>query len=353
MDSLTQAVLGAGIQGAMLGRYDGRKALLAGALLATLPDLDVLIDYGDPVSAMIHHRGFSHSIFVLTALAAVLAAAWQRWRPSPHYGGLRLFATLWLVLVTHPLLDAFTSYGTQLWWPLTVTPTNWSSIFIIDPFFTVPLLIAVMAAAIAGPGPRMRRALYGCLAWAALYLALSLAAKTVIEARVSRQLMAAGQPPVAMFSTPEPFNILLWRVVARTADDHYIEAISSLLDRGEAEHIKLPLHTELADALDGAPLLQGLRWFTDDWLRYDRIGNQLVVSDLRMGLGTGYYSFRFMMAKRQSGHDGWQSVLPSYWPRDRGIPQLAATLRRIWQPQPPLPLAQWESRMTTMSASPP
>src|SRR3546814_16819747 len=67
MDSLTQAVLGAGIQGAMLGRYHGRKALAAGALLATLPDLDVLIDYGDPVSGMINHRGFSHSVFILTA----------------------------------------------------------------------------------------------------------------------------------------------------------------------------------------------------------------------------------------------------------------------------------------------
>src|SRR3546814_16380487 len=74
MDSLTQAVLGAGIQGAMLGRYHGRKALAAGALLATLPDLDVLIDYGDPVSGMINHRGFSHSVFILTALALALTA---------------------------------------------------------------------------------------------------------------------------------------------------------------------------------------------------------------------------------------------------------------------------------------
>ncbi|HWL28533.1 MAG TPA: metal-dependent hydrolase [Burkholderiaceae bacterium] len=351
MDSLTQAVLGAGIQGAMLGRYDGRKALLAGALLATLPDLDVLIDYGDPVSAMIHHRGFSHSVFVLTAVAAMLATVWHRWRPSTHYGGVRLFITLWLVLVTHPLLDAFTSYGTQLWWPLAVTPTSWSSIFIIDPFFTVPLLIAVMAAAVAGPGPRMHRALCWCLAWAAAYLALSLVAKSVIEARVHRQLVAAGQRPIAMFSTPEPFNILLWRVVARTPDDHYIEAISSVLDRGDAEHIKLPLNTELADTLGDMPLLQGLRWFTDDWLRYDRVGNQLIVSDLRMGLGTGYYSFRFVMAKRQPAQDGWRAVPPAYWPRDQGIPQLAATLKRVWQAEPPLPLAQWETRMTAMPGS--
>ncbi|MGP1614326.1 MAG: metal-dependent hydrolase, partial [Pollutimonas bauzanensis] len=108
MDSLTQAALGAGISGAMLGRFHGRKALLAGALLATLPDLDVLIDYGDPVSGMINHRGFSHSLFVLTGVAALLTAALRRWKPAQEYGAGRLLLALWLVLITHPLLDAFT-----------------------------------------------------------------------------------------------------------------------------------------------------------------------------------------------------------------------------------------------------
>src|SRR5690606_19695451 len=86
MDSLTQAVLGAGIQGAMLGRFHGRKAMVAGALLATLPDLDVLIDYGDPISGMINHRGFSHSLFVLTGVSVLLTWLVRRWRPSPDYG---------------------------------------------------------------------------------------------------------------------------------------------------------------------------------------------------------------------------------------------------------------------------
>src|SRR5690606_4785892 len=158
MDSLTQAVLGAGIQGAMLGRYDGRKALAAGALLATLPDLDVLIDYGDPVSGMINHRGFSHSIFVLTALALALTVLFLLWRRAPPYGAGRPVLTLWLLLITRPLLVAFTSYGTQLLWPLPPTPTSWSSISIIDPFFTVPLFVTVAAACIVGPSATARTA---------------------------------------------------------------------------------------------------------------------------------------------------------------------------------------------------
>src|SRR5690606_34630920 len=112
MDSVTQATLGAGIGGALMGHRYGRKAVLAGAALATLPDLDVLIDYGDPLTQMINHRGFSHSLFVLTGLSFVLA--WLARRSRLHddggeYG--RLLLTLWLILVTHPILDAFTSYG--------------------------------------------------------------------------------------------------------------------------------------------------------------------------------------------------------------------------------------------------
>ncbi len=150
MDSITQAVLGASIQGALLGRWQGRKALLYGAMLATVPDLDVVMDYGDAVANMTYHRGFSHSLFVLSGLALLLTWLARRFRPHPGYSANRLLLTLWLVLITHPLLDAFTSYGTQLFWPLMPTPTAWSSLFIIDPLYSVPLLAAVVISLFTG-----------------------------------------------------------------------------------------------------------------------------------------------------------------------------------------------------------
>lgn len=342
---MTQAVLGAGISGALLGRFHGRKALVGGAVLATLPDLDVFIDYGNPVAAMINHRGFSHSLFVLTALAVMLTWVLRRWRPSSQYGWGRLFLALWLILVTHPLLDAFTSYGTQLFWPWRPTPTSWSSIFIIDPLFTLPLVVAVAVGLVAGMGGKARLLCGWALGLCAIYLAASLIIKSVVETRVRNELVQAGAQIDSLFSTPAPFNILLWRVVARTGDDHYYEAVSSVLDTQPAEAIKLPLNTALANALPDSALLSGLRWFTGDWLRYDEINGQLIVSDLRMGVGTGYYSFRFRMAERQEPDGGWKGVTPSYWPADRGWGTLAMTLRRIVHQAPALPLAQWEMRM--------
>ncbi|MGE4477106.1 MAG: metal-dependent hydrolase, partial [Stutzerimonas sp.] len=83
MDSITQALLGATVHTAVLGRWQGRKALLFGAALGTLPDLDVVIDYGDAVANMTYHRGFSHSLFVLSGLALLLAWLVRRLRPHP------------------------------------------------------------------------------------------------------------------------------------------------------------------------------------------------------------------------------------------------------------------------------
>lgn len=350
MDSVTQAALGAGIAGALMGPRYGRKAIVGGAALATLPDLDVLIDYGHPLAQMINHRGFSHSVFVLTALALLLAWLARRFRlhqDGQGYG--RLLLTLWLILITHPLLDAFTSYGTQIWWPLRPIPASWSSLFIIDPFYTLPLLVGVLIALLAGPGRAMSRALGVVLLVGAGYIMASLAAKHWAENRVHEMLAEQGRAPVAMFSVPQPFNIVLWRVVARLEDGDYVEAVTGMLDTREPEFIEFPSNAALGAALQPREDIEGLRWFTGDWLRYDDINGHLVVSDLRMGIGTGHYSFRFLIGERDPETGHWRAVTPEYWqggPAGRDMAALKRTLTRVWETATPLPLAMWNLRMT-------
>lgn len=350
MDSVTQAVLGAGIAGALMGPRYGRKAILAGAALGTLPDLDVLINYGDPIAQMINHRGFSHSLFVLTGVAILLAWLAKRFRLHRDGAGYgRLLLTIWLILITHPLLDAFTSYGTQLWWPLRPTPASWSSVFIIDPFYTLPLLTGVLVALVLGPRAAVSRAMGVLLLVSAGYLGASQYAKHWAENRVIELLAEQGRTPVAMFSVPQPFNIVLWRVVARMEDGNYVEAVTGMLDQRAPEFIEFPSNDHLGQALTPRDSLDGLRWFTGDWLRYDDINGQLVVSDLRMGIGTGHYSFRFLIGTRQPQTGQWQAVTPEYWqggPGTRDMAALKTTLARVWQTASPLPLAMWNQRMT-------
>lgn len=344
MDSVTQAVLGASVSGVMLGRYHGRKAYIAGAVLATLPDLDVIIKYGNPIADMIQHRGFTHSVFVLTAFSLFLTWLIRKWPPATEYSWKRLFMALWLIFITHVLADAFTSYGTQLFWPFKPTPTSWSSIFIIDPFFTLPLLVAAIAGFGWGNRAVVRKMDAWALGWCVVYLGLSLAGKHVAETRVQASLEASDVRVESIFSTPGPFNILLWRVVARTDDDHYYEHITSLLDESPREHVKAALNSALGRQFPDDAMINGQRWFAGDWIRYDVLGNNLVSTDLRMGLGTGHYSFRFKIAERKDNGQ-WHAVTPSRWATDFSLDTLKIVLQRVIPGDTTLPLQAWEARM--------
>ncbi|PHQ71028.1 MAG: hydrolase, partial [Sneathiella sp.] len=122
MDSVTQFVLGASISGALLGPRIGAKSLLIGGLVATLPDLDSFIPLDNAIDNMTYHRGFSHSIIVQTLITPVVAFIIGKIIPSVWEDKKRVFLTVWLVLVTHSLLDSLTTYGTQIFWPLNVGP---------------------------------------------------------------------------------------------------------------------------------------------------------------------------------------------------------------------------------------
>ena len=165
MDSLTQAVLGAAVGQAVLGRRLGWRAALLGAVGGTVPDLDVLWADADAVDYFAAHRGITHSVFFGPLLAVPLAALGRAWRPAVPW---RLWWLFWaLVLLTHPLLDLFTNYGTQLLAPFSREPFAIPAISIIDPTYTLTLLGGLV---LAGCGRRW--AVPAALALSSAYLGL-------------------------------------------------------------------------------------------------------------------------------------------------------------------------------------
>ena len=346
MDSLTQAVLGATVQGIGMGRQQGRKALVYGAILGTLPDLDVFIRYADPVSSMTYHRGFSHSVFVLAALAALIAWAVKKRYPDAPYSGWRLFFTSAASLITHPLLDAFTVYGTQLLWPFTPTPQQWSGVFIIDPLYTVPMLLALGHAAWHGLTRNAWRGLLATFLWGCAYLAFGAFGSHYHAERVRTMLEGEGIAVRRVMATPLPLTNLVFRAVAETDNGDYIEAVSGYFDQNPPEHIRLPHDRTLFAPLAHDPLYQRLDWFTDGWLRADDVDGKLVVSDLRMGFD-GALTFRFVMAERDAAGN-WQTITPYHY--EDGVPEMRPLLRRLWPRlwgnEPPLPLSDWAAGRT-------
>ncbi len=223
MDSITQAALGAALGGAVAGKVLGRKALIAGAVLGTLPDLDVVIDYGTAVANFTQHRGFSHSLLVLVPLAVILGWLLHRWQPRLPYRQWLLLTGL--VLVTHPLLDSMTTYGTQLFWPLG-RPVAINSIFIIDPLYTLPLLVPLFYS-LWQPG-RVRPLIAG-LVLSTAYLGWTLVAQQIITNRIDQELAARGLENAPALIQPMPFTSLLWRATV-LAGDQRLEIVTGLFD---------------------------------------------------------------------------------------------------------------------------
>lgn len=305
MDSLSQAVLGASVAGVFAPAGHRRKALLVGAMLGTVPDLDVMIDYGDAVRNFTYHRGFSHSLFVLAPFSVLLWLLLRRWWAPVRESPVRWLAAISLALLTHPLLDAHTAYGTQLFWPLATPPTMWATMFIIDPAYTLPLLAGTVLAAFRPSGKWGGHALRAGLVLSTMYLGWSWLAQTVVAHHVDDTLAQTQLRDAPVFITPTPFNTLLWRIVVRT-EDGYLEGFDSLLlDDNE---IKFKAYASDYAALAAASnvwAVARLRWFASDFVKAEIDAGRLVLSDLRMGQEP-YFVFTHVAAEQDNPH--WKSI---------------------------------------------
>lgn len=330
MDSITQIALGAAVGEAILGRRAGRRAALWGAICGTLPDLDVAWSFGDAVADFTYHRSWSHSLLVLIALTPAVAWVIRKLHRDPAVPRRGWLALVFWVFVTHVLLDCFTVYGTQIFWPLGRAPESWSTIFVIDPLYTVPLLAGV-AAALRWNRRRPRRAAW-CnalgLASSTLYLLWTVAAKLHVEHRIETHLARNGIAHQRILTTPTPFNSLLWNVVVMDETGYYEGCYSLIADADDvvlehhasAEHLLEPIR-------DHWPV-QRLRWFTHGFYSVRQLGEDILVSDLRMGIEPTWF-FRFVVARLVDGQV--TPIEPTMLMSSRPpLERLGWIWRRIW-----------------------
>lgn len=311
MDSLTQAVLGAGVGAAVMGRRVGpRRAAVAGAVLGTLPDLDVLVPAPDPVEAFVGHRGPTHSLIVQAVATPLLAELMMRLLRELRDARILAYLAVYLCLATHAALDAMTVYGTRLFWPVFDEPVGVGSVFIIDPLYTVPLLVAFVWALFLGRWTAgYRHVLVACLGLSTLYLGWSVAAQVLVRDRAGDILAAAGIEPDRVLATPTPFNTVFWKVLALQGDRYinlYLPVFGA--EPGARRAYVYPSGHRLAACIDDVPAFAKLAAFSHGFYRAEIAGGRLIVSDLRMGL-TPNYAFRFAVAERTE-EGGFRPIPP-------------------------------------------
>jgi len=332
MDSLTQLTLGAACGEAVLGKKVGRKALVWGAVIGTLPDLDVFIPLGGAVNDFVYHRGFSHSLFLLALLSPMIAWLITKVHPDTkrYYRGWFLLS--FLVLEVSVLLDLMTIYGTQIFWPFDTTPKAIPVLFIIDPLFTLPILSGVLAVLALKRNHTLGRHLNRAGLFLSLaYLAWAICAGEMVEGRVREKLARQGVSYSQFISSPAPFTTLLWRVVG-IEKDRYFETYISLFDGNTPLFVNFyPRNLSLMTGIEEHPPVVKLKWFTRGYYTFSTVDEYVIMTDLRMGSEPDYV-FRFRIAKLEDLHpyplDDEMLSTSMDW---RGLTWI---WKRIWSPMP-------------------
>ena len=225
MDPISQGALGAAFPQSTSNNQVFREKAFAitiiGALAGMSPDLDVLIQSSvDPLLFLEFHRQFTHSLFFIPIGALICAAAFYYWARKTLSFPITYLVCL-LGYSTHALLDACTTYGTQLLWPLTNTRYAWNTIAVVDPLATLPLLALVITSLVRA-NPVFARI---GLAWFLSYLALGWiqrdrandAAEALAESRGHSSAIVSAKPGFA--------NLLLWKSVYEYEDRYYVDGI--------------------------------------------------------------------------------------------------------------------------------
>ena len=292
MDSLTQIILGAACGEAVLGNKIGNKALLFGAIGGTIPDLDVFIGkfiFGNQIDAMLFHRGFMHSI-----LFSVLGAFLFGWLFYKLYNtGKRLNSTTlkgWVLLffwslITHPILDCFTPYGTQLFAPFSNYRVAFNNIAVVDPLYTLPFLVCVIVLMFFKRNTLKRKKwlIYG-IAISSIYMLFTIGNKLYVNS-IFKTSLAEENIEYSRFSAqPTLLNNILWYGIAET-ETHYKVSYYSLLDKtnrfSEWQELPKTRAISVSDYKD----LEDLSWFSNGYFNIKKTNEtDYLYSDLRYPL---------------------------------------------------------------------
>lgn len=250
--------------------------------------------------------------------------------PQASYADwVRLF--FWAIL-THPLLDAFTAYGTQLFVPFSDYRVAFNVVAIVDPIYTVPFLGAVILASTMARDSRLRyRINLAGLVWSTGYLMLCTLNKQYIDRVFAQSLEAHGIHADRFSASPTIFNNLLWQGVAETDSTYYL-GMYSLMDSSALIHSfeTVPRRQGIPEAASDDHALKILRWFTNGYYYVIPKGDgHYVFNDLRYGAfgGEGPIEDRFIFSfDLHPGPDGYDAT--QVQPKDQDMGKIFQNLWR-------------------------
>ena len=310
MDSLTQIVLGASVGEAIAGRKAGNKAMLWGAIAGTIPDLDVLANYFmDDVHAMNVHRGVMHSVLFAVLFSPLLGKCLNILYKKTGVSFYQWTAVFFMGFVTHALLDSFTTWGTQLFWPFDYR-IAWQTIFVIDPLYTLPFLTLVILAMLKPKGSAIRIKLNNyALIISCLYLGLTVVNKMRVNHVFETALAQKGIEVKSYSTRPAPLNNILWSMNA-AVDSGFVIAHYSFFDNAIPDtFLFVPQNEKLLEPLVNNDEISILKKITKNYYSIEKKGDTLYMHDLRFGQlgayrkGDAPFVFTYQISPTADGYE--------------------------------------------------
>jgi len=268
MDPLTQGTIGAVLPQALSKKNLGVVALL-GFLSGMAPDLDIFIRSStDPLLSLEYHRQFTHSLVFIPfgglICALFLFVVFKKISPF-NFKKTWLYCTLGYG--THGLIDACTSYGTLLFWPFSDIRIAWNNISIIDPLFTIPLILLIALATIKKKNVYSKIA----LGWAVIYLMIGMYLHNV-AINVGKEIAEQrGHTITRIKAKPSFGNLILWKTIYETDNQFYVDATNLLFNKIiPGESIKKLNQEEdfpwLKEESQQYKDIERFKWFSNDFL---------------------------------------------------------------------------------------
>jgi inner membrane protein len=275
----------------LLGKKIGRKAILWGGLLGTLPDLDILSGYWmDELSKTEFHRGPSHSLLFAALMAYPIGAGIRFLHHKSELQLSRCALFVFITLLTHILLDLCTTWGTQVFWPFDTTAYAWQIVFVLDPLYTLPFLLALLMSPFLKNPLQLRGRLWKLALFSSTgYLLLCCLSKTLISGSFERSFAQIEEPILSWSSRPAPLNTILWTAIAESDKAFYI-AYHSHLDHPDylSPLFHFPKNEALRKVWDGNPEFERLKTMTKGQFLLEASPHGLLVKDLRFGQSEGW-----------------------------------------------------------------
>ena len=284
MDPISQGTVGAAFAQSSASKNNIIRIGFIGFLAGLAPDLDVLIrSSDDPILFLEYHRQFSHSLFFIPFGSLVVALFL-----FPFFKGSTSMKTVYVAsflgYATHGLLDACTSYGTQLFWPFSDERVTWNNISIVDPLFTLPIAALLVITIIT------RRKMFSFIAigWIVFYLSLGFVQYERTLSAAMQLADSRGHNSERLTLKPSFGNLILWKSIYEHDGIYFVDAIrtvySSTWCSGESirkfdYQYHLPnLDRSSQQAID----IERFRWFSQDYLGYDEKNS--LVTDIRYSM---------------------------------------------------------------------